>query len=268
MEETKPCNNFNNMQQNTGFFNMETSPGMASERKANWNLTQAEAQAQMEGMENEMGGASALDENGNPVSVSYQYRNYEDLPSLPKDINKEQLVEGIQERFNTNNWMKINEAIDQLRCINKQYPMDMNEVCKIFWQHIVSAIQNLRSAVSKNTLMFIGELFAQSQGYKLYDEIINAFAPVILTKCFQEKNFIKVEAQKAVQAMVNNCVYDSTLLSLCKGCFHKNFNICELSAKAMLEMIQKFGENISKLKNETFRDLFLTLAKVIFSWVK
>lgn len=71
MEETKPCNNFNNMQQNTGFFNMETSPGMASERKANWNLTQAEAQAQMEGMENEMGGASALDENGNPVSVSY-----------------------------------------------------------------------------------------------------------------------------------------------------------------------------------------------------
>ena len=110
--------------------------------------------------------------------------------------------------------------------------------------------------------MFVTELFEQSKGYKLYDEIINAVAPTILTKCFQEKKFIKVEAQKAVQAMINNCVHDSTLLSLCKGCFHKNFNICELSAKALLEMIQKFGENISKLQNSTFRDLFLTLAKV------
>lgn len=156
----------------------------------------------------------------------------------------------------------INEAIDQLRCINKQYPVDMNEVFKLFWDDILAAISNLRSAVSKNSLMFVTELLSQCKGYKLSDDIISSVSPVLLAKCFQDKKFIKLEAQTAMQVLISNCVYESTLICLCKGCFHKNSNICELSAKAMEELIMNFGDGITKLQNETFRDLFLTLAKV------
>ena len=133
MEETKPSNIFNNTQPSNNFFGMESSPGMASEMKANWNMTKAEAEAALEEMENEMGGENGQNGVGANQQLSYIYRNYDDLPPLPEDLDKDQLAKGIQDRFETKEWMKINEAIDQLRCINKQYPNDMNEVCKMFW---------------------------------------------------------------------------------------------------------------------------------------
>ena len=134
---------------------MDSSPGMASENKANWDMTQAEAEIYLEGMQNEGW-------NGNDTGdqVSYMYRNFIDLPSLPENLSKDDLILGIQQRFNTQDWTMINEAIDQLRCINKQYPVDMNEVFKLFWQDILAAISNLRSAVSKNSLMFVTELLS------------------------------------------------------------------------------------------------------------
>jgi hypothetical protein len=45
MEETKPSNMFNNANNSNSFFGLNSSPGMASEFKANWNLTAAEANA-------------------------------------------------------------------------------------------------------------------------------------------------------------------------------------------------------------------------------
>lgn len=154
---------------------------------------------------------------------------------------------------------------DQLRCINKQCPSDMNEACKIFWPSLVTAIQSLRSAVSKNSLIFITELFNHSKDYQLYDEIILGIAPEILAKCFNDKKFIKREAEKAVDAMVSHCLYDSTYTALCIGCLDKNAKICELSMKALGQLVKNTGDQIVKLKEVTFQDLVITLAKVI-SW--
>lgn len=255
MEESTSSNI--NMHENQAPDMFTQSPGMAKEEKSNWQSiedTQTFMDEHIDKSEN------AFQKNGQNFKI--EYRKFNDLPSLPENINKEELVDGIKERFQSENWIKINEALDQLRCINKQYPCDMNEACRIFWPFIVTAINNLRSAVSKNSLLFVKELFLQSKGYKIYDEIIFGLVPVVLSKCFSEKRFLQSEAQKACDALVENCVYDSTLLSFCKGCFHKNFQVKELSVKALCKMIENFGENISKLQNATFRDLFLTLAKV------
>ena len=195
---------------------------------------------------------------------NFTYIKFEDLENLPENADKILLLERIRFSFESKDWKENLQAIDLLRSINKFYPADMNEVCRIYWKNIIESVNSLRSAVAKNSLIFAAELFLQSKGIKLYDQIVSDLVPILLLKCYNDKAFLKSEAQKAIDAIATNCIYDSTLIAFCKECFNKLPQICEISTKIIARIIGFIGADLPKLQPLTFRTLFITLAKVEF----
>ena len=191
------------------------------------------------------------------------YVKFEDLEYLAPDCDKALLLARLKEGLESKDWKQNNLAIDILRSINKYYPVDMNQICQTFWKNIIECLNSLRSALSKNTLMFVAELFQQTKGIKLHDQIIAELVPLLTMKCYNDKCFLKVEAQRAIDAMVTNCVYDSTLVAFCKECFSKNAHVSELATKVIARLIGLIGVDLPKLQPNTFRELFVTLAKVL-----
>lgn len=205
-------------------------------------------------------GVDMNQENANNTQTTYT--RFEDLPALPADIDRTALLETIRAKFESKNWKDNMEAIDAIRTINKFYPVDMNMVCSAYWKYIVEGINNVRSAVSKCTLLFTSELFQQSKGFKLQDSIILDLVPVLMLKSHNDKGFLKVEAQRAIDLLVVNCVYDSTIVAFCRECFSKHGSIAELSTKVIAKLIGFIGTELPKLQPVTFKELFITLAKV------
>ena len=196
------------------------------------------------------------------TNISVTYVKFEDLEALAENVDKLQLLEKIKFDFESKDWKENIQAIDLLRAINKYYPADMNEVCRIYWKNIIDSLNSLRSAVAKNALIFAGELFVQTKGIKLNDQIIADVVPLLLLKCYNDKVFLKSEAQKAIDSLVTNCVYDSTLVAFCQECFSKFPQICEISTKILARLLGFIGADLPKLQPNTFRQLFITLAKV------
>jgi len=192
----------------------------------------------------------------------FEYRSYLELPPLPPSIDKEMVVADIKRNLESNDWMKQINGIDQLRCINKQFPGDMMEACMIFNNQILECTKSMRSAVCKNSLLFLSELFASSHTYKHFDGFIESIIPELFIKCFNDKIFIREVAEKAMDEIIKNCVYDVSFIAFCKGCFDKNGRICELSIQALHKLTLNAGDGLSQLQEPTFRDYFITLAKV------
>jgi hypothetical protein len=89
-------------------------------------------------------------------------------------------------------------------------------------------IDNLRSNLSKNALIFCKELFGEKRGYEM-SEFIRQVLPVVLVKTVFEKNFIVIEAKIVMKLATQNCVFPSTIDVLVEGCMSKNGTQAELS---------------------------------------
>lgn len=144
----------------------------------------------------------------------------------------------------------------------------MNDVCLTFWPYLIDCMNSLRSAVCKNSMIFAQELFSYAKAYKQNDDVIYGLVPTLLMKSHSDHGFQKAEAQKAVEILIECCVYDSTIQAFSNECIHKNSLVSEIAIKAVCKLIHNFGENISKLNNNTLRDIFVMLATVTFSLLK
>ena len=199
------------------------------------------------------------------ANANISYVSYEDLEAVPTNIDRTALLQQILIKFESKGWKDNVEAVDAIRSINKSYPVDMNMVCKTYWRYIIECLNSVRSAVSKSALIFVTELFMQSKGMKLDDQIILDLVPILLMKCYNEKCFLKVEAQRGIDLVVSNCVYDSTLIAFCRECNSKHATIAELSTKVIAKLIGFIGIELPKLQPVTFKELFVTLARVRYA---
>lgn len=196
-------------------------------------------------------------------SSTVNYMDYNEIQQFPPDVSLTHVLEIIKMGFdNKKDWKQEFSSINHLRRINKFYPGDMNEVFRIFWPNILSAIDSVKSFIAKNILILLKEVFKNSNGYMIYDEIILGVTRQLLAKCFCEKSFLKAEAMEAIDALVINCLYDSTILAMCKCCFDKNAQICELSGKLLAKILENMCEHLKKLKETTIQDLFITLGRL------
>ena len=96
----------------------------------------------------------------------------------------------------------------------------------------------------KNALMFMKELGDESpstvQGTNPpLQSFIRCVLPVVLLKTVYEKNFIAMEAKKAMQLMIRKCYYPETVDVLVEGCQVKNGTLAELSIEYLQEIITK-----------------------------
>ena len=94
-----------------------------------------------------------------------------------------------------------------------------------FFTFVMDSIDNLRSGISKNALMFASEFFGNKEVMKnpnfertIIDFILTSM-PSILGKTISEKAFIKIEARNSVENALDNCVFDDLLnILIANGC--------------------------------------------------
>ena len=83
-----------------------------------------------------------------------------------------------------------------------------------FSKFIKDSIDNLRSGISKNALMFTTEFFGNQQGKKDDEQMINfieVVAPSILFKTVYDKLFINKEAKTTITNAIEHCFYKQFL---------------------------------------------------------
>ena len=110
-------------------------------------------------------------------------------------------------------WLNQFNAIDSLRIMNKFYSYDLIENLELFIQFAKDSVENLRSNISKNALMFCTELFNNQETISeiKYREqttkFIKVIMPSLLFKTVYDKVFISKEAKSAVANAIKNCIF-------------------------------------------------------------
>ena len=187
------------------------------------------------------------------------YTPYESLQPIDPSVDINALLEwtkvNLQEKAQ---WSNNLAALGVLRQLNKFNTQHMNEICRLVWPALIVCLSSLKPVIAKTSMMFLQELFHHC-GTTLYDEIIISLEPAIVLKVHSDKAFLKQEAQKAYQIMIEKCLKDATLVAVCNSCRSKNPQISELSMKALERMISLIGSNITQLQPLTFKELFLVI---------
>ena len=200
----------------------------------------------------------------NPAPQSpNMYVAYESLPPLPEPIDQNTLLQTLQQKFSSKQWVENLEAINILRQLNKAYPQSMNQVCEIFWNHILKSVDTPKTAVCKTSLMFLTELFV-NVNVNLNDVIIQTIVPKLALKSQANSKIIKREAEQAYQSAVTKCLKESLIISLSQSCQDKNAKVSELSFKALFHVLSLAGQNILNLQAETFKHIFIAVKFGLF----
>ena len=92
-----------------------------------------------------------------------------------------------------------------------------------FVNFMASAVDNLRSSVSKNALMTYSDFFMGMN--KSMDSELDTVVPVLLRKCADTAAFIIVEAENALRAMCKHCTPLKSLTALLAAADHKNASV-------------------------------------------
>lgn len=93
----------------------------------------------------------------------------------------------------------------------------MLEIALYFATFIKESVANLRSGISKNSLMLCTEFFKSSIQLQNEEErkslvrIIETVGPAIIVKTAYEKAFIAKEAKTAMTNILKTCVFPETL---------------------------------------------------------
>lgn len=126
------------------------------------------------------------------------------------------------------NWFNQFIAINNLRIINKFYPEVLCANILLFEKFMKLSVENLRSNISKNSLMFCTEYFANEKIAKAHDykketlQFISTIMPAILLRTVYDKVFIANEGKQAVTNCLTNYVLPETFeITIKDGCKNK-----------------------------------------------
>ena len=200
------------------------------------------------------------------TNTSSAYTKYEELPNPFTNIDLNTIISPLKNFFeDKTNWRNPFQALDNLRILNKYYPQATNNIITMFWKYILECIDNMKTHISKNVLLYLTEIFENCKTYSLSDEILTGLVPHILAKASSEKSLIKIQAEVALVHITNYCCNDTVILCLCSSCFDKNSNISEYALQTLGKIIFNIGENLPKLNFKTLSSLTNTLAKLLES---
>ena len=92
------------------------------------------------------------------------------------------------------NWNQKFEAINNLRILNKYHQKEINQLVQKFWKYIYESLSSVKTAIMKNILMFLNEVFMNASTIKLHDDLIKGVIPIMMKKSFDNKAMVKKEA--------------------------------------------------------------------------
>eukprot|EP00347_Sterkiella_histriomuscorum_P000732 403374718 len=189
--------------------------------------------------------------------VGVSYLSFEELQPVKLDTQEDQesLVAHLLEVASTchlieADWKAQYEAVNMMRSLNKFNRDLLVSVIEKLAKFVRSQIDNLRSNLSKNSLLFLKEFSScksaspsQSQQADFSnDETLRSFIaqvyPVALLKTIYEKNFIVVEAKASVTNAVQNMHYPEIIEVLIEGCRSKNLVLAEYSVGYLTTLVK------------------------------
>ena len=110
----------------------------------------------------------------------------------------------------------------------------------------------------KNGLLFVQEVFAEKRAEEV-GGFVKLVLPSVLLKTVFEKNFIVIEAKKAMASSVKNCLFPQTIDALVEGCNSKNGSMAELSIAYLAELVKNFEPGFFLECGPTVEGLFKQL---------
>ena len=149
-------------------------------------------------------------------------------------------------------WKEQFDTIDVLRQMNKFHAEVLLEHIPSFLTFLKLSVENLRSGISKNSLMFCTE-FMKNEIHntnlsKSTIEFIKVVQPSILFKTVYDKSFINKEAKNAIVNSLNTCLIIENLEVLLK-----DGTMSKLKNNSLIEnSFSYLGTFIEKCKPEIF----------------
>lgn len=196
--------------------------------------------------------------------VHWIYKDFSEQEKISLSEDRKEIMDRLKTSLGDKlNWRGQTESVDALRSQNKFYNNEIDEIQKLFQFSVVECIDSLRSSVSKNSLMFIHEFFSNSKNFKISADTLTVIVPIQLHRAVGDKAFIRQEASRSIQTLVNNCVYDASFVEILKECDNKIFQIGELALDSVSKLILNIGENFSKLEHATLCSLLTVLSTVV-----
>ena len=185
------------------------------------------------------------------------YTDYVDL--LPfEDENTNDHFDQALIFSSSDDWKEQFISIELLRRINK-YETDTieNRIMETF-KFLKHWLNSPRTCLGKNTLVLCQEIYMQQRSELLIEFTWNII-PTIVKKTGHESNFLKTEAQIALQFLAANMPYPKWIDSLWLESDSKNVRVKEFVWKSMTIAIQ----NIDIDYPESLMTLFETISKAL-----
>ena len=160
------------------------------------------------------------------------YTQFDDLVDFAEDhqfkADAQEFVnqEMIKRMADQEAWNEQFEALDWLRVINKYHREFLMENIVKFQIFIKESVENLRSGIQKNSLMFATEFFKNIEIGKNQEKLVSfvqTVLPSVLFKTVYDKVFISKEAKTAVTHSLTTCHFKETLeVIINDGCLNKS----------------------------------------------
>ena len=179
---------------------------------------------------------------------------YDELKNLIV-IFEEKLLNNSIENF----WKVEIDILNSFRKINKYYPVEISLFLNKFTGFIIESIINLRSSVSKNSLLFLQEVFEFANQRIIPLDFFKKIIKVIYEKyANSDKIFIKIEVKKSIDNFEKNFSKSEILESLSELLKEKNFKIQEIAANSLKNIVKNCFKIVIE-DEENFKNLLIKI---------
>ena len=143
------------------------------------------------------------DRKSNLTTSDVVYLSFDDLVQ-EEFIELNSFSTLIQNMDDTKTWDVQFSAINSLRSLNKYKPTLMEDMLDSLYGSLILTASSLKSAVSKNSLIFIRELIFKNQNLLIKrQDMFKGLIECLLKESFNVKSFINKEAKESFANLIN-----------------------------------------------------------------
>jgi hypothetical protein len=165
--------------------------------------------------------------------------SFQDLPSIPTNIDQQTLLSQIQTCLTNSNFTERIKGVNILRAVNKQFPSDAEFMVKTFLQILAQILNGPKTIEHKTVFIFFQEVLANEPALGLGPETVSELQGLICQKSITGKGFIKDLAKELLMLMTRRCNIEGMLYSLMVNSGNKNMLIAELSIKHFVKVLRR-----------------------------
>ena len=193
------------------------------------------------------------------VGFSVTYIEFDNLPVFGQDTDLLKVFEGIKAGFESSDWLQTFNAINNLRSLNKSYPLEVNSIFKAFGANILNAISSPKPCLNKNIIGFIYEVLLQAKSSGIDISVILKFVEILIKKLNTISSWLKSLTESCMNTLLENCLCDQTVVAVCELAVDRNKTISKIAFHYIGAIVSILKERISELQPDTLQALFVTV---------